>query len=95
MSEFAGIPYSLLLGNTGEGYLWVKTLRPAGQLLLLCPEDPLLQSLVEGPQELASCKHTVTNGLDKEEGKTLTFEDAKINSIESKFLINLGYQWLF
>ena len=91
MSEFAWIPYSLHLGSAGEKYLWVKTLGPPGQLLLLCPEDPLLQSLVEGPQELASCKHTVTNGLDREEGKTLTFKDAKINSIESKFIINLGY----
>ena len=83
MSEFAWLLYSLLLGSAGEKYLWVKTLRPAGQLLLLCPEDPLLQSLVEGPQELASCKHKVTNGLGKEEGKTLTFENAKIENIKN------------
>ena len=69
LSEFAWILYSLLPGSAGEGYLWVKTLGPPGQLLLLCPEDPLLQSLVESPQELASCKHTITNGLDREEGK--------------------------
>ena len=77
MSEFAWLLYSLLFGSAGEKYLWIKSLSPAGQLLL-CPEDPLLQSLVEGPQELASCQHTVTNGLGKEEGKTLTFENAKI-----------------
>ena len=87
MSEFAWLLYSLHLGSAGEGYLWVKTLRPAGQLLLLCPEDPLLQSLVEGPQELASCQHTVMNGLGKEEGKTLTFEDAKIEHRKNSQLI--------
>ena len=68
LSEFAWVPYSLLPVSAGERYLWVKTLGP-GQLLLLCPEDPLLQSLVEGPQELASCKHTITNSLGREEGK--------------------------
>ena len=61
------ISYPLPLGDAGEDYLWVKILGPPGQLLLLCPEDPLLQSLVEGPQELASCQHTVTNSLDREE----------------------------
>ena len=60
------IPYPLPPRAVGEDYLWVKTLGP-GQLLLLCPEDSLLQSLVEGPQELASCQHTVTNSLDREE----------------------------
>ena len=60
------ISYSLPPGAVGEDYLWVKTLGPA-QLLLLCPEDPLLQSLVEGPQELTSCQHMVTNSLDREE----------------------------
>ena len=78
-----GSPYPLPAGGTGEGYLcsgedylrvrdnylWVKILGPPAQLLLLCPEDPLLQSLVEGPQELASCQHTVTNSLDREERK--------------------------
>ena len=72
-----------LLPSSWEWYLWVKTLGPPGQLLLLCPEDPLLQSLVEGPQELASCKHMVTNGLGKEEGKTMTFENAKIENIKN------------
>ena len=60
LSEFPWIPYTLPTEGTGG------ILGPA-QLLLLCPEDPLLQSLVEGPQELTSCQHTVTNSLDREE----------------------------
>ena len=59
------IPYPLPAGGAGEDYLWVKTLGPPGQLLFLCPEDSLLQSLVEGPQELTSCQHTVTNSLEE------------------------------
>ena len=46
-------------GGDGEGYLWVKTLGPPGQLLLLFLEDPL-------PQVLESCQHTITNPLDEE-----------------------------
>ena len=61
------IPYPLPHGAVREDYLWVTILGSPGQFLLLCPEDPLLQSLVEGPQELASCQHTVTNRLDREE----------------------------
>ena len=60
------ISYTLPAVGVGEDYLWVKTLDP-DQLFLLCPEDPLLQSLVEGPQELASCQHTVMNSLGREE----------------------------
>ena len=52
-----------LTGSAGEGDLWVKTLGPPGQFLLLCPEDLLLQPIVESPQQLASCQHTVTNSL--------------------------------
>ena len=66
LSESFWIPYPLPAGGPREDHLWVKTLGP-GQFLLLCPEDPLLQSLVEGPQELACCQHTVTNSLDREE----------------------------
>ena len=58
--------YPLPAGGFGEDYLWVKILRPPCQFFL-CPEDPLLQSLVEGPQQLASCQHMVTNSLDREE----------------------------
>jgi len=39
-----------------------KTLGPPGQFLLLYSED-LLQLLVESSQEVASCRHTVTNSL--------------------------------
>ena len=66
LSEFPWISNPLLAGGAGEDHLWVKTLGPA-QLLLLCLEDSLFQSLVEGPQELASGQHTVTNSLDREE----------------------------
>ena len=66
LSESPWLPYPLPAGGAGEDHLWVKSLGPA-QLLLLCPENLLLQSLVEGPQELASCQHMVTNSLDREE----------------------------
>ena len=60
-------PYTLCIaGGAGEGYLWMKILGPRGQLLFLCPEDPLLQLLEEGPDEVASCQHTITNHLDSE-----------------------------
>ena len=67
LSESPCISYPLPTGGAGEDHLWVKTLGPPAQFLLLCPEDPLLQSLEEGPQELASCQHTITNSLDREE----------------------------
>ena len=61
LPELPWIPYTLPTGGTGG------ILGPPDQVLLLCPEDPLLQPLVEGPQELTSCQHTVTNSLDREE----------------------------
>ena len=51
-----------------KSYIWMRTLGPPCQLLLLCHEDPFIQPLVEGPHELGSCQHTVTNGLNREEG---------------------------
>ena len=66
LSESPWISYPLPTGGAGEDHLWVKSLGPA-QFLFLCPEDLLLQSLVEGPQELASGQHTVTNSLDRKE----------------------------
>ena len=67
LSESSWISNPLPAGGAEEDHLWVKTLGPPAQFLLLCPEDPLLQSLVESPQELASGQHTITNSLDKEE----------------------------
>ena len=67
LSESSWISNPLPTWDAGEDHLWVKVLGPPAQFLLLCPEDPLLQSLVEGPQELTSGQHTITNSLDKEE----------------------------
>ena len=61
------ITYPFPHGAVREDYLWVKILGSPGQFFLLCSEDPLFQSLVEGSQELTSCQHTVTNRLDREE----------------------------
>ena len=71
-----------------EEYLWVKTLGPAGQLLLLCPEDLLLQSLVEGPHA-GACQLQAHGHERSGQGgrKALTFEDTKTNSIESKLIL--------
>jgi len=65
---FLGISHSLPPESAGEGDLWVKTLGPPGQLLLLCSED-ILKLLVESSQEVASCQHTVTNSLNARRGE--------------------------
>jgi len=69
-------------GGTRVDYFWVKALGPPAQLLL-CPEDPLLQSLVEGPQELASGQHMVTNSLGREERRH------RVLRVESRHLADI------
>ena len=79
LPEYPWISNPLPPGGTREDYFWVKALGPAS-FPLLCPEDPLLQSLVEGPKELASCQHMVTSSLGREERRN------RVLRVESRHL---------